>query len=110
MIIKKKSSQFTCNHYLFCSLIMLLLTGLILESFVDIKNEGKGPYVKVHDKIDDGKWGTDSGKAKMDECGAKTKGAIISWGSPKVILKTNNLNFDIYDLEVTEIIPPQEKT
>ncbi|HET7641914.1 MAG TPA: hypothetical protein VFK40_00270 [Nitrososphaeraceae archaeon] len=77
-----------------------------LESFVDVKNEGKGPYVKVHDKIDDGKWGTDSGKAKMDECGAKTKGAIISWGSPKVILKTNNLNFDIYDLEVTEIIPP----
>ena len=81
-----------------------------LESFVDIKNEGKGPYFKVHDKIDDGKWGTSSDKAKMYECGAKTKGAIISWGSPKVILKTNNLNFDIYDLEVTEIIPPQEKT
>jgi len=77
-----------------------------LESFIDLKNEGKGPYIKVHDKIDDGKWGIDSGKANMDECGAKTKGAIISWGSPKVILKTNNLNFDLYDLEVTEIIPP----
>jgi hypothetical protein len=77
-----------------------------LESFVDTKNEGKGPYVKVHEKIDDGKWGINSGKAKMDECGAITKGAIISWGSPKLILKTNNLNFDLYDIEVREITPP----
>jgi hypothetical protein len=77
-----------------------------LESFVDTKNEGKGPYVKVHEKIDEGKWGIDSGKAEMNECGAITKGAIISWGSPKVILKTNNLDFDIYDIEVREIIPP----
>jgi hypothetical protein len=77
-----------------------------LESFVDTKNEGKGPYVKVHEKIDDGKWGINSGKAKMDECGAITKGAIISWGSPKIILKTNNLNFDLYDIEVREITPP----
>ena len=77
-----------------------------LESFVDAKNEGKGPYVKVHEKIDDGKWGIKSGKANMDECGATTKGAIISWGSPKIILKTNNLDFDIYDLEVREITPP----
>jgi len=77
-----------------------------LESFVDVKNEGKGPYVKVHEKIDDGKWGINSGKAKMDECGAIIKGAIISWGSPKIILKTNNLNFDVYDVELREIIPP----
>ena len=77
-----------------------------LESFVDTKNEGKGPYVKVHEKIDDDKWGIDSGKAKMNECGAITKGAIISWGSPKMILKTNNLDFDLYDIEIREIIPP----
>ena len=77
-----------------------------LESFVDTKNEGKGPYVKVHEKIDDGKWGINSGKAKMDECGAMDKGATISWGSPKMILKTNNLDFDLYDIEVREIIPP----
>src|SRR5215217_971408 len=77
-----------------------------LESFVDTKNEGKGPYIKVHEKIDDGKWGINNGKAKMYECGATTKGAIISWGSPKIILKTNNLNFDIYDIEIREITPP----
>ncbi len=77
-----------------------------LESFVDTKNEGKGPYIKLHEKIDDGKWGINSGKAKMNECGAITKGAIISWGSPKMILKTNNLDFDLYDIEVREIIPP----
>ena len=97
-----------------------------LESYVDTKNEGKGPYVKVHEKIDDGKWGLNSTEAKvegnateakvegnateakMDECGAKTKAAIISWGSPKIIFKTNNLNLDIYDIEVREIIPPSK--
>lgn len=38
MIIKNKSlySQFLWNRYFFCSLIMFLLTGLILESSVDI--------------------------------------------------------------------------
>lgn len=77
-----------------------------LESFVDIENEGRGPYIKVHEKIDDGKWGINSGEAKMDECGAITKGAIITWGSPKVILKTNNLDFDLYDMEIREIDPP----
>ena len=88
-----------------------------LESYVDTKNEGKGPYVKVHEKIDDGTWGLNSTEAKvegnateakMDECGAKTKAAIISWGSPKIIFKTNNLNLDIYDIEVREIIPPSK--
>lgn len=77
-----------------------------LESYVDIKNQGKGPYIKVHEKIDDGKWGLDLGEAKMDECGALTKGEVISWGSPKVILKTNNLDFDLYDFEIREIVPP----
>ena len=44
----------------------------------------------------------------MDECGAKTKAAIISWGSPKIVFKTNKLNFDIYDMEAREIIPPSK--
>jgi hypothetical protein len=88
-----------------------------LESYVDTQNEGKGPYVKVHEKIDDGTWGLNATEAnvegnateaKMDECGAKTKAAIISWGSPKIILKTNKLNFDIYDMEAREIIPPSK--
>lgn len=81
-------------------------TKVKLESYVDIKNEGKGPYIKVHEKIDDGKWTLDLREAKMDECGALTKGAVISWGSPKVILKTNNLDFDLYDFEIREIDPP----
>jgi len=89
-----------------------------LESFVDTKNEGRGPYIKVHEKIDDGTWGLNSTeeanvegnatKAKMDECKAKTKAAIISWGSPKIIFKTNKLIFDVYDIEVREIIPPSK--
>jgi hypothetical protein len=81
-------------------------TKVKLESFVDVKNEGKGPYVKLHEKIDDGKWGIVDGKAKMNDCGAINPASIISWGSPMIILKTNNLNFDLYDIEIREIIPP----
>ena len=92
----------------------------------------------MHEKIDDGTWGLNSMEeanvednatkanvegnatkanvegnattieAKMDECGAKTKAAIISWGSPKIIFKTNKLIFDVYDIEVREIIPPSK--
>ena len=88
-----------------------------LESYVDTQNEGKGPYVKVYEKIDDGTWGLNATEAnvegnateaKMDECGAKTKAAIISWGSPKIVFNTNKLNFDIYDMEAREIIPPSK--
>jgi hypothetical protein len=42
----------------------------------------------------------------MNDCGAINKTSTISWGSPMIILITNNLNFDIYDLEIREIIPP----
>jgi hypothetical protein len=44
----------------------------------------------------------------MNDCGAINKTSTISWGSPMIILITNNLNFDIYDLEIREIIPPRE--
>jgi hypothetical protein len=50
--------------------------------------------------------GINNGKAKMKDCGAINKTSTISWGSPMIILITNNLNFDIYDLEIREIIPP----
>jgi hypothetical protein len=53
-------------------------TKVKLESFVDVKNEGKGPYVKLHEKIDDGKCGINNGKAKMNDCGAINKASTIS--------------------------------
>jgi hypothetical protein len=73
-----------------------------LETWVDTVNQGKGPYKKVHELIDKGKWGK-----FMKICGANKKGDIISWGSPDVVIKTNNNVFDIYDMEVREIIPPK---
>ena len=73
-----------------------------LETWVDTENQGKGRYKKVHEIVDKGKWGK-----FMEICGAKKKGAIISWGSPDIVIKTNNVTFDIYDLEVREIVPPQ---
>ena len=38
---------------------------------------------------------------------ANKKGDIISWGSPDIVIKTNDNVFDIYDMEVREIIPPK---
>ena len=36
----------------------------------------------------------------LDKCQA------ITWGSPIVILKSNDFKFDIYDVEIREISPP----
>ena len=76
-------------------------TAVKLESWIDTENGGKGPYKKVHEFIDNGNWGD-----AMTECGAKTDGQAITWGSPIVILKANDFLFDIYDIEIREIIPP----
>ncbi len=75
-----------------------------LETWVDTVNQGKGPYKKVDELIDKGKWGK-----FMKICGANKKGDIISWGSPDIVIKTNDNVFDIYDIEVREIIPPKFK-
>jgi hypothetical protein len=76
-------------------------TAVKLESWIDVENGGKGPYKKVHELIDNGDWGD-----AMTECDAKKDGQAITWGSPIVILKANDFLFDIYNIEVREIIPP----
>jgi hypothetical protein len=76
-------------------------TAVKLESWVDVENGGKGPYKKVHELIDNGDWGD-----AMTECGAKTDGQAITWGSPIVLIKANDFKFDIYDIEIREIVPP----
>jgi len=76
-------------------------TVVKLESWVDIENQGKGPYKKVHEKIDNGDWGDN-----MKVCGAELDGEAITWGSPMVILKADDFKFYIYDVQVREIIPP----
>jgi len=73
-----------------------------LETWIDTENQGKGHYKKVHEKIDNGNWGNFE---KI--CGAKKQGSVISWGSPNIVIKTNNVTFDIYNIEVREIIPPK---
>src|SRR5918994_1513046 len=74
-------------------------TAVKLETWVDTENQGKGPYKKVHEMIDNGDWGD-----AMKECGAETNGQAITWGSPIVIIKANDFKFDIYDIEIREII------
>ena len=75
-------------------------TAVKLETWVDTENGGKGPYKKIHELIDNGNWGD-----AMKECGAETNGQAITWGSPIVIIKANDFKFDIYDVEIREIIP-----
>ena len=76
-------------------------TAVKLETWVDTQNQGRGPYKKVHEGIDLGNWGDN-----MKLCGAEKEGQAITWGSPIVILKANDFKFDIYDLEIREIVPP----
>jgi hypothetical protein len=76
-------------------------TAVKLETWIDTENGGKGPYKKVHELIDNGNWGD-----AMKQCGAETNDQAITWGSPIVILKANDFKFDIYDIEIREIIPP----
>ena len=38
---------------------------------------------------------------------AEKDGQAITWGSPLIIIKAkNDFKFDLYDVEVREIIPP----
>jgi membrane-associated HD superfamily phosphohydrolase len=80
-------------------------TAVKLESWIDVENGGKGPYKKVHELIDNGDWGD-----AMTECDATTNGQAITWGSPIVIIKANDFLFDMYDMEIREIIPPTRYT
>ena len=45
----------------------------------------------------------------MKICGAETDGQAIICASPMIIIKANNFKFDIYDVEIREIIPPTTK-
>jgi hypothetical protein len=64
-----------------------------MERYVDLKNEGKGPY-ELKDSIEfDGT----EGKGVDEGCG------LITWGSPYIILKSNDSSYDLHDLEIREI-------
>jgi hypothetical protein len=76
-------------------------TAVKMESWMDAENGGKGPYKKVHEKIDPSNWGDN-----MKVCNAEKDGQAITWGSPVVIIKANDFKFDLYDVEIREIIPP----
>ena len=80
-------------------------TAVKLETWVDTENQGKGPYKKVHEGTNFGNWGDN-----MKLCGAEKDGQAITWGSPTVIIKANDFKFDIYDIEVREIVPPPSKS
>ena len=80
-------------------------TAVKLKAWVDTENGGKGPYQKIHQAIDNGDCGD-----SMKLCGAETNDQAITWGPPTVIIKANDFKFDIYDIEVKEIVPPTTST
>jgi len=43
----------------------------------------------------------------MMHCNARTEGAVISWGSPMIIFKSDYVTYDFKNLSVREIIPPK---
>jgi hypothetical protein len=71
-----------------------------LESYVD--KDANNKWIKVAELVDNGNWGND-----MMHCSARTEGAVISWGSPMIIFKSDYVTYDFKNLSVREIIPPK---
>jgi F5/8 type C domain len=70
-----------------------------LESFVDKDNNNN--WQKATELVDKGNWGDD-----MTHCNARTDGAVITWGSPMVIFKSNGVTYDFKKFSVRQIVPP----
>ena len=58
--------------------------------------------MEVAELLDRGNLGND-----MIHCSAKTNGAVISWGSPMIIFKSDYVTYDFKNLSVREIAPPK---
>ena len=43
----------------------------------------------------------------MMHCSARTEWAVIIWGSPMIIFKSDYVTYDFKNLSVREIIPPK---
>lgn len=71
-----------------------------LESYVDMDANNK--WIKVAELVDNGNWGSD-----MMHCSARTEWAVIIWGSPMIIFKSDYVTYDFKNLSVREIIPPK---
>lgn len=70
-----------------------------LESYVDKDNNNN--WQKATELVDTGNWGND-----MTHCNARTGGAVITWGSPMVIFKSNGVTYDFKKFSVRQIVPP----
>jgi hypothetical protein len=71
-----------------------------LESYID--KDDNNQWMKVAELLDNGNWGND-----MTHCGAKTEGAVINWGSPMIIFKSDYITYDFKNLSAREIAPPE---
>ena len=71
-----------------------------LESYID--KDDNNQWMEVAELLDRGNWGND-----MIHCSAKTYGAVISWGSPMIIFKSDYITYDFKNLSVREIAPPR---
>jgi hypothetical protein len=70
-----------------------------LESYID--RDDNNQWMKVAELLDNGNWGND-----MTHCSAKTEGAVINWGSPMIIFKSDYITYDFKNLSAREIAPP----
>ena len=71
------------------------------ETYFDLsggKEEVPGTFTKYWETTYDGSEG--------EEKNLKTGSGAITWGSPYIILKSNDSSYKLHDLEIREIIPP----
>lgn len=71
------------------------------ETYFDLENDGRGPYIKGWETTYDGKEVNENKKI-----GGEDNSPLMEWGGPYVILKSNDSKYMLYDLEIKEIVPP----
>lgn len=105
-----KSSHFQHNYgnlkdhwFRFKTVVYNLPTGHIrLENWLDAFNNNN--WTKIGQFIDEGGWGKNGNK-----CGGRSD-QILTWGSPMVTFRWDDLLIDFRNLSVREISPPIHNT
>jgi hypothetical protein len=88
------------NHWFrFKTIVYNFPMGYVkLENWLDPYNDNN--WIKIGQHVDKGAWGKDGTK-----CGGKSD-EIITWGSPNVTFRWDDISVDFRNLSVREIEPP----
>jgi hypothetical protein len=90
------------NWFRFKAIVYNLPSGHVkLENWLDPYNNNN--WIKIGQYVDQGGWGIDGTK-----CGGESD-QIITWGSPMITFRWDNISLDFRNLSIREIEPAMQK-